>query len=108
MIIQQMAGRAVFQAGKMGKASLAAGEYLYAGLNGFEPGQAHEAHVHENQDKMYVVLEGSGVARVGEEEQVVAAGDLILAPAGVVHGMRNPGPGRLVVLVVFGPPPVKS
>ncbi len=108
MILKQIAARARFRAEKMTKTSLAAGPHLYAGLNSFEPGQEHQAHVHANQDKMYVVLEGEAAAMVGGEEQTVGAGDLILAPAGVVHSLRNPGPGRLVVLVVFGPPPAKG
>jgi mannose-6-phosphate isomerase-like protein (cupin superfamily) len=30
---------------------------------------------------------------------------MALAAAGVEHALRNPGPGRMVVLVVFSPPP---
>jgi mannose-6-phosphate isomerase-like protein (cupin superfamily) len=105
MIFTGAAGRAVFSAEKMGKVSLGSGEHLYAGLNCFEAGQQHAAHVHGNQDKLYVVLEGEGEASVGEEVTAVKVGDVVLAPAGVPHGLRNPGNGRLVVLVVFGPPP---
>ncbi len=107
MIIRQAAAQAVFSPEKMGKASIAAGDYLYAGLNCFEPGQEHKAHAHADQDKLYVVLEGSGEAMVGEETGEVSAGDVVLARAGVVHSMRNSGTARLVVLVVFGPPPRK-
>ncbi|MBI3473119.1 MAG: cupin domain-containing protein, partial [Candidatus Solibacter usitatus] len=68
MIVSKAAGRAAFNPEKMGKASLAAGEHLYAGLNCFEPGQEHRAHVHAGQDKLYFVLEGSGEVVVGEEQ----------------------------------------
>jgi quercetin dioxygenase-like cupin family protein len=105
MILRQAAARATFGPDKMGKVNLAGGEHLYAGLNCFEPGQAHQVHTHADQDKLYVVLEGTGEASVGSDTSEVTPGDVVLAPAGVVHGMRNPGPGRLVVLVVFGPPP---
>lgn len=107
VILRGIAGKAWFQSEKMGKVSLAAGEHLYAGLNCFESGQEHKAHVHAGQDKMYMVLEGTGEAMVGEATETVAPGDLILATAGVVHSLRNTGPARLVVLVVFGPPPTK-
>lgn len=107
MIFRKAAGRAEFSAAKMGKVTLGGGSHLYTGLNCFEPGQEHKAHVHADQDKLYVVLEGRGEALVGEEESEVESGDVILAPAGVVHSMRNPGPARLVVLIVFGPPPAK-
>lgn len=106
MIIHRAAGRAEFAPEKMGKVSLAKGEHLYAGLNCFEPGQQHKAHVHGDQDKLYVVLEGTGEAMVGDVRAQVGAGDVVMAPAGVPHSMANPGPGRLVVMVVFSPPPV--
>ena len=37
----------------------------------------------------FVVLEGTGWAKVGDEEQHVAPGDCFLAPAGVAHGVRR-------------------
>jgi len=105
MVIHNVAGRAQFPDTRMGKVFLAAGQHLYAGMNCFLPGQEHKAHVHSDQDKLYYVLEGSGEAQVGEELTRVSAGDLILATAGVLHGLRNTGAGPLSVLVVFSPPP---
>jgi quercetin dioxygenase-like cupin family protein len=105
MIVKNVAGRAVFTAEKMGKVWLGAGKHLYAGLNCFLPGQEHSAHVHADQDKMYVVMAGNGEAQVGDAVHAIEAGDLILAAAGVVHGLKNTGTGPLSVLVVFGPPP---
>ncbi|MFN7932303.1 MAG: cupin domain-containing protein [Bryobacteraceae bacterium] len=107
MIIHDPASRAQFAAEKMGKVTLGAGTHLYAGLNCFEPGQEHHAHVHADQDKLYVVLAGTGEATVGDETASVQTGDVILAPAGVLHSMRNPGPARLTVMIVFAPPPKK-
>jgi quercetin dioxygenase-like cupin family protein len=37
----------------------------------------------------FVVLEGTGWALVGDEEQHVGPGDCFLAPAGVPHGVRR-------------------
>lgn len=108
MIIHNAASHAQFNPGKMGKVSLVAGTYLYAGLNCLEPGQEHHSHVHPDQDKMYLVLEGQAVATLAGEVHELSPGGLLLAPAGVAHGLRNPGPARLVVLVTFGPPPSKS
>ena len=96
---------AAFAAEKMGKTTLVRGESLFAGLNCFEPGQEHALHAHAGQEKLYVVLEGSGEVRVGDETESLAAGDAAFAPSGVVHSIRNPGPGRLVVMVVLSPPP---
>jgi mannose-6-phosphate isomerase-like protein (cupin superfamily) len=33
------------------------------------------------------------------------AGDLLVAPEGVAHGVRNPGPHRLLVLAILAPAP---
>lgn len=105
MIIRNTAERASFKTEKMGKADLARGDHLFAGLNAFEPGQVHEPHTHCDRDKLYVVLEGRGELTIGEETSTVAQGDVGLAAAGVIHSLENPGPGRLVALVVMGPPP---
>lgn len=108
MRIPNILERAEFRSGKMGKCDLVQGEMLSAGMNCFEGGQEHKAHVHEGQDKLYYVLEGSGLLTIGGERSHFQAGDLALAPAGVEHSLRNDGPDKLVVLVVFAPPPRTS
>jgi quercetin dioxygenase-like cupin family protein len=105
MFQKQVAGLARFAPEKMGKSTVVEGEYLFAGLNSFEPGQEHAPHTHAGQDKLYFVLEGSGEVRIGEQIEVLSAGDSAFAPSGVVHSIRNPGPQRLVVMAVLAPPP---
>lgn len=105
MIIHHPAGQAVFSDTKMAKVSLAAGDRLYAGLNCLKPGQEHAAHVHADQDKLYVVLEGTGEVEIAGQKSNVAPGDLAFAKAGIPHALRNSGTDPLVVLVVFSPPP---
>lgn len=96
---------AVWQPTKMGKATLFSGTSLMVGLNALEAGQAHEPHSHAGADKLYEVVDGRGEFQVGEERATLERGALIVAPAGVPHGVRNPGPGRLLLLVVIAPPP---
>jgi quercetin dioxygenase-like cupin family protein len=108
MFVKNVAELARFSPEKMGKITVAVGESLFAGLNSFEPGQEHAAHTHEGQDKLYFVLEGSGVVQIGGETEILSAGDAALAPSGVVHSIRNPGPQRLVVMAVLAPPPPSS
>jgi quercetin dioxygenase-like cupin family protein len=105
MFLKKIAGLAKFAPEKMGKSALAQGEFLFAGLNSFEPGQEHAAHAHQGQDKLYLVLEGSGEIQVGDDTQTLAAGDAAFAPSGVVHAIRNTGGQRLIVMAVLGPPP---
>jgi mannose-6-phosphate isomerase-like protein (cupin superfamily) len=105
MFLSKISSLARFAPDKMGKSTLVHGDFLFAGLNSFEPGQEHAPHVHEGQDKLYFVLEGSGVVRVADKEDMLTAGDVAFAPSGVLHSIRNPGPERLIVMAVLGPPP---
>ena len=94
---------AVYSTEKMGKTTLFVSPRLLVGLNAFEPGQAHALHAHQGMDKMYHVLEGEGVFLLEGGELPMRAGDLLVAPEGVSHGVRNSGTGRLVVLAVLAP-----
>jgi len=105
MFAKRVVTLAKFAPDKMGKSTVIQGESLFVGLNSFEPGQEHAAHSHVGQDKLYFVIEGSGVVRIGEEAALLNAGDAAFAPSGVVHSIQNPGPDRLVVMAVLAPPP---
>jgi quercetin dioxygenase-like cupin family protein len=107
MFVKRISSFARFTPEKMGKSTLVQGGFLFAGLNSFEPGQEHAPHAHEGQDKLYLVLEGSGMVQVGDRTERLSAGDAAFAPSGIVHSIRNPGPERLVVMTVLGPPPLK-
>jgi mannose-6-phosphate isomerase-like protein (cupin superfamily) len=104
-VVIQPARRAQWRPDKMGKATLFESPRLLVGLNAFEPGQAHELHAHEGIDKMYQVLEGGGVFLLEGRELPMRAGDLLIAPDGVPHGIRNTGTDRLLVLAVLAPAP---
>lgn len=90
---------------KMGKTTLFESPRMLVGLNAFEPGQTHELHAHSGLDKMYHVLEGDGVFLLEGRELPMRAGDLLVAPEGVPHGIRNSGTARLLVLAVLAPAP---
>ena len=90
---------------KMGKATLFASPRLLVGLNAFEPGQSHDLHSHAGMDKLYHVLEGEGVFLLEGRELPMRAGELLIAPEGVPHGIRNNGTARLLVLAVLAPSP---
>ena len=71
----------------------------------FEPGQEQKGHIHGEQDKVYLVLEGKGTFQVGNEKQVLGLGDGTMAPAGEEHGVLNHTTARLKVLVFIAPNP---
>lgn len=82
-----------------------ASERLLAGLNTLAAGQRQSLHDHPDQDKFYFVLAGHGQFTVGGESRRCGAGDLILAPAGVPHGVENQEPDALSFLTVIAPWP---
>lgn len=89
----------------MGKTTLFESPRLLVGLNAFEPGQAHALHAHAGMDKVYQVVEGAGLFLLEDRELPMQAGDLLVAPADVPHGVRNTGTGRLLVLAILAPGP---
>jgi mannose-6-phosphate isomerase-like protein (cupin superfamily) len=99
------AAHAVYEPDKMGKSTLFQSSRLLVGLNAFEPGQAHALHAHTNMDKVYSVVEGEGVFLLEDRELPMKAGDLLVAPEGVPHGIRNTGAQRLLVLAILAPAP---
>jgi len=99
---------AAYASDKMGKTTIFESSRLLVGLNAFEPGQEHKLHAHAGQDKVYHVLEGEGLFLLDGQDLPMAAGDLLVAPDGVPHGVRNTGTERLLVLVVLAPAPAQS
>jgi mannose-6-phosphate isomerase-like protein (cupin superfamily) len=96
---------AVYADEKMGKSTLFSSSRIMVGLNAFEAGQEHKLHAHEGMDKVYHVLEGSGVFVLEDRTLPMEAGVMLIAPEGVPHGIRNTGEGRLLVLAILAPAP---
>ena len=96
---------AVYSRQKMAKVTLYESPRLLVGLNAFEPGQEHALHAHAGQDKVYLVVEGTGVFLLDGRDLPMQPGDLLVAPEGVAHGVRNTGAGRLLVLAILAPAP---
>ncbi len=90
---------------KMGKATIFRSDHVMVGLNAFEPGQEHALHAHEGMDKVYHVLQGRGTFLLEGREEQMEPGVMLIAPAGVPHGIRNSSDGRLLVLAILTPAP---
>lgn len=93
------------KAEKFYKTTLFNSNALLLGLNCFEPGQVQKPHDHADQDKFYYVVEGTGNFWLGDERVTAVSGEVVWAPAGVVHGVANEGDGRLTLLVGIAPAP---
>ncbi len=94
-----------FAPDKIAKIALHATDRAVLDLYCVAPGQSQKAHTHDAQDKVYYVLEGAGRFSLGGAEERVAAGEALVAPAGVEHGLVNDGAHPLLVLVLITPPP---
>ena len=96
---------AVYSPDRMSKSTIFRSEHVMVGLNAFEPGQEHALHAHEGMDKVYHVIEGQGLFLLEGGDVPLQAGVLLVAPEGVPHGIRNTGPGRLLVITILAPAP---
>lgn len=90
---------------KMGKSTIYQSPHVLVGLNAFEPGQSHALHAHAGMDKVYLVVEGEGLFLLDATELPMRAGDLLVAPDGVPHGVRNDSGARLLVMAILAPGP---
>ena len=88
---------------KFYKTTLWQGEHCMIGMNCLEPGQEQSSHAHDGADKFYFVLEGQGRFIIGDEVCEAEMGGIIIAPAGVTHGVLNIGVARLSLLIGIAP-----
>jgi len=105
MQVRDITQALVFSPDKMKKISLFDTPRLFCDVYCFEPGQSQKLHTHHESDKVYYVLEGKGMFKVGTEEKELGENHITLAPAGVEHGVTNHGSERLVLLVLMAPNP---
>ena len=94
-----------FSSEKMKKTNIFQTTRFFCDVYCFEPGQEQKGHIHGEQDKVYLVLEGQGTFQVGAEKQVLGVGQGTMASAGEEHGVANHTGARLKVLVFVAPNP---
>lgn len=92
-------------ADKMTKIGLSGTARTQLDLYCVAPGQSQTVHRHDGEDKIYYVVEGTGRFSVGGAEERLAAGEAVVAAAGVDHGLVNDSTELLLVLVMVAPPP---
>jgi mannose-6-phosphate isomerase-like protein (cupin superfamily) len=73
---------------------------LTLGVASLPPGGALREHRHA-QEEVYLVLDGSGLVRVGAEELAVGAGSAVFVPGDALHSCENTGASDLRVAYVF-------
>ena len=59
------------------------------GIIEIAPGRELEAHVHDDEDDAFYIVEGEMTFTFGDQEVAAPPGTFVLAPPGVQHGFRN-------------------
>ncbi len=68
------------------------------------PGTRTIPHLHPRAVETFQVLSGVAGLTIGDAPEYLAEpGSLVLAPRGVVHGIRVPGPGPAVLMCTVAP-----
>ncbi|MBQ1117650.1 cupin domain-containing protein [Streptomyces anulatus] len=78
---------------------------LHCGIQ--QPGQTFNVHLHPDSDEAFIAFEGIGQMYLRDRWIDVAAGDVLYAAPGVLHGARNPhtGPDARRFVTCGGPSP---
>src|SRR5574341_2099747 len=64
------------------------------------PGASIGNHTHENNEELYIELEGAGSMRTDNHEFRVRKGDMVLNPPMGRHGLRNDTQDNICILVI--------
>jgi len=102
---RKLADAVAFSEEKMRKVSLFASRHYFCDLYCLKPGQEQRVHRHQESDKIYFVVEGTGLVHIAGEERSLGAGEIVVARPGDDHGVRNEGESNLVLLVFMSPLP---
>jgi quercetin dioxygenase-like cupin family protein len=66
-----------------------------------KPGTSIGYHTHENNEEVYVILEGRGIMTVNGQAREVTAGDVILNKPHWSHGLENNSSDTDLKILVF-------
>ncbi len=66
-------------------------------------GRELEAHVHEQEDDAFYILEGELTFFFGDGEATAGPGTFVLVPPGIEHGFRNEGSSSVRMLNIHAP-----
>lgn len=69
------------------------------GVTYFPPGSRHEIHRHEHAEEVEYLIQGQGVARVGEDDVMMGLGDAVFVPRNDYHGFRNTSETETAVMI---------
>ncbi|MEI6499587.1 MAG: cupin domain-containing protein [Armatimonadota bacterium] len=62
---------------------------LGIGMTTLHPGSSVGVHPHEDNEEVYLILSGQGIATIDGREQRVRPGDVMVNHPGCSHGLKN-------------------
>jgi quercetin dioxygenase-like cupin family protein len=80
------------------KDSVGASETVF-GITIFPPGAKHDIHRHPNAEETEYIVEGNGIARVGDDDVEMGPGDIVFVKADDYHGFYNTSETDRAVMV---------
>lgn len=105
MEIKKLSDCIVFSDEKMQKVPIFESERFFFDQYCLLPGQSQRVHSHASEDKVYVVMQGTGTFTIGEDIRELSAGEAVIARATVPHGVSNTSEEKLICLVTMSPRP---
>ena len=105
MNVQNVPDAKRFDPVKPTKTNLFESERMFCDVYCLSPGQEQRAHVHEDSDKVYFVIEGCGRFEIGGETREIGENNLVCVPCGIEHAVRNSSSTPLTLLVTLAPHP---
>jgi len=67
-------------------------------------GKLIPVHKHPDADEIVILLQGTGIATIGETRRTVEAGSMLFAPKGIWMGFENTGSEDAHVVGIFSKP----
>jgi quercetin dioxygenase-like cupin family protein len=77
----------------------AGAERTVFGITTMPPGARHDIHRHPNAEEVEYLVEGTGLARVGDVDVRMVAGDVVVVKTDELHGFYNDHPADKAVIV---------
>ena len=68
------------------------------------PGSEQQLHQHETQEQVYVIIRGRGTMIVGDEQQEIDEGTLVVIPPRTQHAIHNTSADPMSYVSATSPP----
>jgi mannose-6-phosphate isomerase-like protein (cupin superfamily) len=83
---------------------LTTGPHAQVVVMSIPPGGEIGEEIHPHTDQVFVFVQGEGAAILDHDRTTVAAGHLVLVPAGALHNIVNSGSVDLRLFTIYAPP----